>query len=252
MNYLSNLQNLVEEQVLPLVATPNQSWTKSDGTPVSSVDLAVQKQLIAIITAQYPDHRILYEEGEPQHSLKKSEFTWVIDPIDGTANFLAGKKEYSIAIGLMKGNEFIEALVIFPAFGESFYAAKGAGVYRNGARMPMVEPNPEEKEIVFCSRTYSQAQNNIMDYQATFYRCATYSILRVLTGQALAFLAANTMLYDVGPISHIASEAGMECLGGIDQKIQYQPNLERIPIFLAVSPRVAPALRSLILNPARA
>jgi len=252
MNYLKNLQNLVEERVLPLVANTSLSWTKPDGTPVSAVDLAVQKELIAIIEEKYPDHRILYEEGEPKHSFKPSDFTWVIDPIDGTANFLEGKREYSIAIGLMKGNEFLEALVIFPAYDESFYAAKGEGVYRNGERMPVLKPHPEEKEIVFCSRTYSKAQNTVVDYQPTFYRCATYSVLRVLTGKALAFHAVNTMLYDVGPISHIASEAGIECLSGVDQAINYRPDLKRIPIFLAVSPLVSQQLRHLILKASEA
>ncbi|KAB8334841.1 inositol monophosphatase [Scytonema tolypothrichoides VB-61278] len=248
MNYLRSLQNLVEERVLPLVANKALSWTKSDGTLVSSVDLAVQEELIGIIEKKYPDHRILYEEGEPKHCFKQSDFTWVIDPIDGTANFLEGKKEYSIAIGLMKGNEFLESLVIFPAYGESFYAAIGEGVYRNGERMPVLKPNPEEKEIVFCSRTYSKAQNRMVGYKPTFYRCATYSVLRVLTGKALAFHAVNTMLYDVGPISHIASEAGIECLCGVDQPINYRPDLKRIPIFLAVSPIVSQQLRHLILD----
>jgi hypothetical protein len=70
----------------------------------------------------------------------------------------------------------------------------------------------------------------------------------VLTGRALAFYAANTMLYDVGPISQIASEAGIECLSGVDQAINYRPDLKRIPIFLAVSPIVSQQLRHLILN----
>lgn len=248
MNYLRSLKNLVEEQVLPLVTTDPFSWTKSDGSPVSSVDITVQETLIAIVEENYPHHRILYEEGEPKHLCKQSDFTWVIDPIDGTANFLEGKKEYSISVGLMKGNEFLESLVIFPAYGESFYAAKGEGVYRNRKRMPLLKPNPEEKEIVFCSRTYSKAQKRLAGYQPTFYRCATYSVVKVLKGEALAFHAANTMLYDVGPISHIASEAGIKCLSGVDRAISYRPHLKRIPIFLAVSPTVSRQLRKLILN----
>lgn len=248
MNYLKNLQNLIEERVLPLVTHPPLSWTKPDGTPVSSVDLAVQKELIAIIEKEYPDHGILYEEGQPKHLNKQSDFTWVIDPIDGTANFLEGKKEYSIAIGLMQGAQFIESLVIFPAYHESFYAAKGEGVYRNGQKMPPLQTNLTQKELIFCSRTYAKAQNRIVGYQLTFYRCATYSVLRVLQGKALAFHAANTMLYDVGPISQIASEAGIECLDGVDSSISYRPNLQRIPIFLAVSPVASRQLRHLILN----
>jgi fructose-1,6-bisphosphatase/inositol monophosphatase family enzyme len=248
VNYLRNLHKLVEERVLPLVINTPMYWTKSDGTPVSSVDLAVQKELIGIIEEKYPDHRILYEEGEPKHCFKPSDFTWVIDPIDGTANFLEGKKEYSIVLGLMKGNEFIESLVVFPAYRESFYAAKGEGVYRNGEIMPVLKPNSEEKEIVFCSRTYSKAQNRIVGYKPTFYRCATYSVRQVLTGKALAFYAANTMLYDVGPISHIASETGIECFSGVDQVISYRADLKPIPIFLAASGIVSPQLRHLILH----
>lgn len=248
MPALKSLQKLISERVVPLVAIAPSSWTKSDGSPVSSVDLAVQKELVAIIEAKYPDHRILYEEGEPQHLSKPSDFTWVIDPIDGTANFIAGKKEYSIAIGLMQGNEFIEALVIFPAYEEAYYAGKGEGVYINGEKMNVSQVKPEEKEIVFCSRTYALAQKRMVGYQPTFYRCATYSVLRVLKGEALAFHAANTMLYDVGPISHIASEGGIECLSGVARAIGYQPNLKRIPTFMAVSPIVSPQLRGAILN----
>lgn len=88
----------------------------------------------------------------------------------------------------------------------------------------------------------------MIGYQPAFYYCATYSVLRVLKGKALAFHAANTMIYDVGPISHIATEAGIKCLSGVAQYICYQPNLKPIPIFLAVSPTVSEKLRYAILN----
>jgi fructose-1,6-bisphosphatase/inositol monophosphatase family enzyme len=248
MVYLKNLQQQLEERTLPLITAVPQSWTKSDGSVVTSVDLAIQTEIVRTIEQQYPSHRILYEEGEPQHLAKKSDFTWVIDPIDGTANFLAGKKEYSIAIGLMQGNTFIEALVIFPAYQESFYAGKDQGICCNGHQITPPKPNFDNREIIFCSRTYPQAQARIRDYQPTFYRCATYSLLRVLKGEALAFRAAHTMLYDVGPMAHIVREAGIECLSGVGCRLSYQPNLNRIPSFLAVSSRTSEALQYAILE----
>lgn len=91
--YLKSLQKRMEELVINNI--PERTplfWTKSDGSSVSSVDLVIQKELIAIIERKYPDHRILYEEGEQLHLCKPSDFTWIIDPIDGTTNFLKGKK----------------------------------------------------------------------------------------------------------------------------------------------------------------
>jgi myo-inositol-1(or 4)-monophosphatase len=102
---------------------------------VSEVDGAAENAIIEMLLDAYPGHSILAEESGAQGDPGKSEYQWIIDPLDGTTNFLHGFPHYSVSIGLMHKNVLSQAVVYNPAANELFTASRGAGAYLNDHRL---------------------------------------------------------------------------------------------------------------------
>jgi len=111
---------------------PQIEW-KIDRTPVTQADKACEEKIIANIQKHYPDHAILGEEFGMIEG--KSDFKWIIDPIDGTKNFIRGIPMYGTLIGLEKSGECVLGVAYSPALKELVYAAKGSGCFANGNRV---------------------------------------------------------------------------------------------------------------------
>ncbi len=106
---------------------------KGRGDFVSNIDKEAESAIIEILHSAYPEHGILGEEhGE---SFSSDEYTWVIDPLDGTTNFLKGIPHFCVSIALMKGPQFEHAVIVDPVRNEEFVASRGYGAQLNGKRM---------------------------------------------------------------------------------------------------------------------
>jgi len=103
---------------------------------VSEVDKQAEREIIAILQKAYPSHGFLGEEGGRQNSaLGKSEFMWVIDPLDGTTNFLHGFPQYSVSIALLHKGKLECGVVYDPNRQELFTAKRGAGAMLDNRRI---------------------------------------------------------------------------------------------------------------------
>ena len=100
---------------------------------VSEVDNAAEDAIISMLRAAYPDHGILAEESG-SHSAD-AEYMWVIDPLDGTTNFLHGFPQYCVSIGLLHKGVPNQGVVFDPNRNELFTASKGVGAYMNDRRL---------------------------------------------------------------------------------------------------------------------
>jgi len=125
-------QVLDEAQDISLTHLGNvKGETKDDKNQVlTEADIAVGKHIIERIKTEFPDHNIIDEEAGVIDN--KSEYTWVIDPIDGTSNFAAGTALWGIYMGLLKNYKPIAGGTALPAFGEIYVAEKGQGVTCSG------------------------------------------------------------------------------------------------------------------------
>src|SRR6185437_11928638 len=99
---------------------------------VSEVDGAAEDAIIKVLLDTYPNHSILAEESGAQG---ESEYQWIIDPLDGTTNFLHGFPHYSVSIALMHKNIPVQAVVYNPSSNELFTASRGQGAYLNDHRL---------------------------------------------------------------------------------------------------------------------
>jgi myo-inositol-1(or 4)-monophosphatase len=99
---------------------------------VSDVDKSAEQIIIQTITAAYPGHAVLAEESG---AAGDSDTTWIIDPLDGTLNFLQGIPHFAVSIGVLKGKHLEHGVVYDPIRHEEFVASRGYGAQLNGKRI---------------------------------------------------------------------------------------------------------------------
>lgn len=102
---------------------------------VSSADLQAEKKLRDELHKARPDYAFLMEESGAKAGNPESDRCWIVDPLDGTTNFLHGLPHFAISIGLTEGDQVIAGVVYDPIKEDLFYAEKGSGAYLNDRRM---------------------------------------------------------------------------------------------------------------------
>jgi len=108
---------------------------KGPGDFVSEVDHAAEAAIIDTLLTAYPGHAILAEESGRARGAKDSDYVWIIDPLDGTTNFLHGLPTYAISIALAFRGKVEQAVVYDPARNDLFMASKGRGAFLNDKRL---------------------------------------------------------------------------------------------------------------------
>ena len=109
--------------------------TKGPNDFVTEVDQAAETAIIDVLLGAYPGHGILAEESGSARGAPHSEYVWIIDPLDGTTNFIHGFPTYAVSIGLAFRNQVQQAVVYDPARNDLFYASKGRGAFLNDRRL---------------------------------------------------------------------------------------------------------------------
>jgi len=102
---------------------------------VSEVDREAERQIVDTLLAAYPDHAILAEEGTAKGANASAENLWIIDPLDGTTNFLHGFPQYCVSIALSHRGQVTQAVIYDPCRNDLFTATRGRGAYLNDHRI---------------------------------------------------------------------------------------------------------------------
>jgi myo-inositol-1(or 4)-monophosphatase len=102
---------------------------------VSEIDHAAEAAIVEMLLAAYPDHAILAEEGTNKGKNPDSEYVWIIDPLDGTTNFLHGFPQYCVSIALAHKNVVQQGVIYDPVRNDLFTATRGRGAFLNDRRM---------------------------------------------------------------------------------------------------------------------
>lgn len=134
-----------ESHLLPLeIATKSRP-----NDLVTQVDLASEAAIREVISRHFPEHSIL---GEEKGLAGESPYCWVVDPIDGTSNFARGFGHYCVSIGLEHHGAGILGVIADPVLGETFYAAKGRGAFKDGKPLKVTEV--QELSGAFVAMSY--------------------------------------------------------------------------------------------------
>lgn len=111
----------------------------------TKADLESEQKIIQIITKNFPDHNIIAEESGNVN--KDSEYSWAIDPIDGTIPFVDGIPTFGVSVGLLKNNQPVVGVVYMVAIDELYWAQKDKGAFLNGQKIQV----RKEKNLQNCS-----------------------------------------------------------------------------------------------------
>ena len=109
--------------------------TKHANDFVTEVDQAAESAIIEIIRRAYPEHAILAEESGASGGTGRSDTTWIIDPLDGTTNFIHGFPQYCVSIGVRHRDTLTQAVVFDPVKDELYTATRGRGAFLNDRRI---------------------------------------------------------------------------------------------------------------------
>jgi myo-inositol-1(or 4)-monophosphatase len=109
--------------------------TKGPNDFVTEVDQLAERAVIDTLLAAYPGHAILAEESGRAQGAKDSEYLWIIDPLDGTTNFIHGLPMYCVSIALEYRGQVQQAVVYDPTRNDLYYASKGRGAFLNDKRL---------------------------------------------------------------------------------------------------------------------
>ena len=118
---------------LSLFRTELKNWTKGASSPVSEADIRVNDLLESRLRSATPDYGWLSEESVDDEARLEKRLVWIVDPIDGTRGYLAGREDWCVSVALVENGSALLAAVFAPASDEFFFATRGQGALLNAA-----------------------------------------------------------------------------------------------------------------------
>ena len=170
---------------------------------VTNSDLKTEKIIIEELKKAKPNYSIISEENGIQDNKDKNN-TWIIDPIDGTINFLHGIPHFAISIALKSNNEIVSGLIFDPIKNEMFYAEKNSGAYFNNHRIRVSKKN----DINSCLFGTGGKIEKEIDLPFRKSGCAALDMAYVASGRFDGFFQDNLNLWDIAAGIILIREAG--------------------------------------------
>lgn len=187
---------------------------------VTKYDKIIQDFLFEKLSEAVPGCSFLGEEGDGEKVLSDG-YCFIIDPIDGTTNFIKGFQHSAISVGLAKNKELIIGVVLDPDLNNLFYAEKGKGAFLNGKRIHVSDCSLENSLVLFgtCPYEHELAAKTFELTEQIFYRCieirrggsAALDICYVAAGKADLYYELILRPWDFAGATVILREAGGTC-----------------------------------------
>lgn len=192
---------------------------KAKADLVTEADLASQKAIREVLLTRYPEHGFLGEEGHAAH--QDHEFVWVVDPLDGTTNYVHDCPFFSVSIALRKSRELLVGVVYDPIQDECFCAIHGYGAWLGDKRLHVSQIDSLSEALVVTSfppgvqRDHPQIECflNILDKSQSLRRTgsAALNLVYVASGRFDAFWAPSMNAWDVAAGVLILNESQGKC-----------------------------------------
>lgn len=193
--------------------------SKGPNDYVSEVDQAAEQAIIDILLEAYPQHGILAEESGRAHGAKDSEFVWIIDPLDGTTNFLHGFPVYAVSIALAHRGQVQQAVVYDPTRNDLFIASRGRGAFLNDRRLRVSKRTRLSDSLIGTGFPFRKGDNfkrYLKMFEEVMQNCAglrrpgaaALDLCYVAAGWYDGFFETGLNPWDVAAGSLIITEAG--------------------------------------------
>lgn len=195
---------------------------------VSEADVQAEQEIIQTLRKTYPNHGILAEESGEQHG--HDDYQWVIDPLDGTTNFLHGIPHFAISIGFRHKNRLEAGLVYDPIRQEMFTASRGAGAQMNDRRMRVSNIPQMENALLGTGFPFRHPQHQpayLNFFGSLFGKCvevrragaASLDLAYVASGRLDGYWEFGLKEWDIAAGALLVQEAGglvSDFIGGND------------------------------------
>lgn len=124
---------------------------KEDNSFVTDIDKRSEKKIVTIIKSDFPDHSIIGEEGEKSNLSR--EYIWVIDPIDGTHNYIRGIPLYGVSIAVVRKNKFVAGIIYMPESDLIYTSELGSGAFKNDLPISV----SDRSDITTCTMSFDSS-----------------------------------------------------------------------------------------------
>ena len=187
---------------------------------VSEVDRQAEDVIADTILRAYPGHGVIGEEHGERAAQGDEEFTWIIDPLDGTTNFLHGIPHFCTAIGVRRGATLLHGVIIDHVRAEEFIASRGAGAYLNGRRLRVARRATVADSIIGGDLAFPSVAEHLDVYTAVsryFLRhcrtlrrqgSAALDLAYVAAGRLDGFFEIGLKVWDTAAGAVLVREAG--------------------------------------------
>ena len=192
----------------------SQITKKADGSFSTNIDHISEKLVVSKIKSVFPNHTIIGEESGL--SKGSSEYTWIIDPLDGTHNFIKKSHNFGVSVGVALNGEFIIGAIYLPMFDEFYFAEKNSGTMKNDIKIRGKDCSFEDSTIIFDADFKSNSGMNIKYLSEISRNCFGIRILGA-SSRELTYIAEgvldgavqfNDPAWDFAAAAVILSESG--------------------------------------------
>ncbi|MDA3856104.1 MAG: inositol monophosphatase [Candidatus Woesearchaeota archaeon] len=167
---------------------------------VTIYDLLIEKEIVKIIQKKFPNHNILAEEGSSVTN--NSDYTWIIDPIDGTRNYSREIPIFMVTIAFAKKNDVIMCYCNNPVTKELYFAQEGKGAYFNSKRLKVSDLKLENSDVILSGGENKSLKKKLfsilLDNEITIrnYYSLVFSTALVASGRVDALISASAKPWD--------------------------------------------------------
>lgn len=188
--------------------------TKADNSPVTQADRESERLLARTLTDAFPGDGLLGEEGARAESANGRK--WIVDPIDGTRDFVRGNPLWANLIALEAGGEIVAGVVNLPLLGKLYTASRGGGAHVNGVSIRASSKKTPE-ESVLCFNRFDRLERfpspeELMNWMARFWSLrglgGAADAMMVASGQAELWIEPDAATWDFAPLKIVLEEAG--------------------------------------------
>ena len=164
---------------------------------VTEVDLYLDSLIKEMVFMHFPEHDFISEESEPINN--QDDYVWIVDPIDGTGNYVKGNKEYCISIAVAKGSELLFGAIYAPELDELYFAQKNKGFYLNGKKITEKAP-PQDVCYVDRRKTSDEIADKFFpECEETYTGSAALELAHVAHGKVKgAIFEGILMIHEMG------------------------------------------------------
>ena len=187
---------------------------KPDHSPITAADRECERLIAEVLQKAFPEDGLFGEEGARKES--RSGRRWIIDPIDGTRDFVRGIPTWGVLVGLEADGDVLVGACNLPALGDLYSAVRGAGAYRNDAPIRISSIHAPH-QAVFCLDAFSNMHrhpfgNRLISWMSQFWAVRSFGgcldAMCVAAGRAEVWIEGEAKPWDFAALKVIAEEAG--------------------------------------------